>query len=419
MIDPTLVPLPTTDDARLVHPPSIAKAVSGAAAHKVAGSQRQPRKRKDRVHVISDDDSEADLLLPQRKKGQPSGSGNYADGDVKALLSFVDAELPLGQRGWRAVHARYTKWARLHKRPERAPNSLETKYKQLVRITKPTGSGEIRENVFLAQEIEKRINERAGTRALSDSEFEDQGNVAEGANKQVTIEISSDEDVKPVSSKVQARIGHASEVSSVPVRNARTSRGQELMEKLNKAFDPSVQRARDTSRAMHALDHAHYVGMSQQLRDSQATIETLRGDMMKLQSSYHSAEMVQERAEMRMEMMQLTMRFPGNASTLVTPKYPRKQMMPAIKRKPHNQRKSLQEEVYADGGGCIRWLTDTEPNSASEKENQHRMPLEDTISTLPSPLAAFSKHPKQAQLISQDANKVKPKEPLTADAEKE
>jgi hypothetical protein len=46
----------------------------------------------------------------------------------------------------------------LHQCPEWALQSLKTKYKQLVRVTKPTGSGEIPKSVAHAQDIEALIN---------------------------------------------------------------------------------------------------------------------------------------------------------------------------------------------------------------------------------------------------------------------
>jgi hypothetical protein len=46
------------------------------------------------------DENEADLLIPKSGKCRhPSGSGNYLNTDVKVLLGFVEAELPLSQCG--------------------------------------------------------------------------------------------------------------------------------------------------------------------------------------------------------------------------------------------------------------------------------------------------------------------------------
>ncbi|KAG1828588.1 hypothetical protein DFJ58DRAFT_849021 [Suillus subalutaceus] len=61
--------------------------------------------------------------------------------DVNALLDMVQDELPLGQHGWQTVHLKYSQWAKVNHRPSRKITSLETKYKQLVKTTKPIGDG--------------------------------------------------------------------------------------------------------------------------------------------------------------------------------------------------------------------------------------------------------------------------------------
>lgn len=65
------------------------------------------------------------------KRGRPSGSNNYTTADTKALLDFVENELPLGQRGWQAVHAKFSEWAKELGRLVRKASSLETKFKQV------------------------------------------------------------------------------------------------------------------------------------------------------------------------------------------------------------------------------------------------------------------------------------------------
>ena len=65
------------------------------------------------------------------RHGHPSGARNYTNADMKALLKFIEAELPLGNRGWRVVHAWYTKWAHTNRRPERTLKSLDTKFRQV------------------------------------------------------------------------------------------------------------------------------------------------------------------------------------------------------------------------------------------------------------------------------------------------
>jgi hypothetical protein len=143
-VDPALIPLPVLQDNDLSDGPTISKACGHVAAEKVAGARRTKGKGKERAvdvgkgkdsgagssrkrKQVSDDKEDEDTS----KLGRPHGAGNYQPGDVSALLDFVEKEKPLGQRGWQAIHRRYTHWARLNHHPERTLKSLETKFKQV------------------------------------------------------------------------------------------------------------------------------------------------------------------------------------------------------------------------------------------------------------------------------------------------
>jgi hypothetical protein len=150
-IDPTLQPLPLGTDDDLSDPPTIAKAQGHKPSKKVAGSRQKGKgkqravtpdtarrsKGKDdkrgrkRKHVSDGEDDDDDMEEETSKRGRPRGAGNYLAADVSALLDFVDRELPLGQHGWKVVHRNYSRWALVHRRPERTMKSLETKYKQV------------------------------------------------------------------------------------------------------------------------------------------------------------------------------------------------------------------------------------------------------------------------------------------------
>lgn len=133
-IDPRLYPLPNDFDFDLTDPATVAKARGLVPAKKVAGSRRSSKamsgKGKKRARESSEsDDSDDDA--PVAKRGRPSGAANYSKEDVQALFGFIEKELPLGQRGWKAVHGHYTKYRRANKRPKRSIKSLENKYKQV------------------------------------------------------------------------------------------------------------------------------------------------------------------------------------------------------------------------------------------------------------------------------------------------
>ncbi|KAH7919464.1 hypothetical protein BV22DRAFT_971252, partial [Leucogyrophana mollusca] len=186
------------------------------------------------------------------KRGRPSGAGNYSHDDVMALLAFVEKELPIGQRGWQTVHTHYIKWARTHERPERSLKSLETKFKQLVKTTKPTGDAECPPEVERAHEVDYLINEKAGTRDLDDEEFAD-----EVSDCPTHYSISSDDEPPPPPS-TQPKVAvarPARTIAPMPRRNVRGTNGLDL-----------------------------------QLRDALTTIETLRSQLIQAQQRTHDAD---------------------------------------------------------------------------------------------------------------------------------
>ncbi|KAJ8582171.1 hypothetical protein M405DRAFT_750637, partial [Rhizopogon salebrosus TDB-379] len=119
-----------------------------------------------------DDDADNDDDTLRTRRGHPNGSNNYSSLDKKILLNMVEEELPLGQRGWQAIHLKFSQWAKANGRPEGKVTSLETKFKQLVKTTKPTGDGVCPPEVTRAHQIDELINERAGTCDLNDTDFD-------------------------------------------------------------------------------------------------------------------------------------------------------------------------------------------------------------------------------------------------------
>ena len=63
--------------------------------------------------------------------GRTRGSPNYRPREIKVLLDYVEAELPVGAKGWNAVGARFREWAGLVECPARTDRSLEMKFKQV------------------------------------------------------------------------------------------------------------------------------------------------------------------------------------------------------------------------------------------------------------------------------------------------
>jgi hypothetical protein len=108
--------------------------------------------------------------------------------------------------------------------------------------------------------------------------------------------------------------------------------------------------------------------MSQQLRDLQASNETLRNQAMDLQSRMHTADRARDRAELKLEMVEMSAKRPA--------KRPRGWSFDfdsdstEFRRCREAKRTIRREEVFEGGGGQVTWVTDPDVTSSDdEKEN--------------------------------------------------
>ncbi|CAA7263431.1 unnamed protein product [Cyclocybe aegerita] len=308
-------------DDDLSDPVTIVKSRGHAAAKKVAGS-RQKGKGKQRAVLTesrdkgkekatarkcrhASDDEEVEVVA---KRGHPKGAGNYTADEVDALLDFVEEELPLGQRGWQSIHRGFTCWARRNDAAERTLKSLETKFKQLVKTTKPTGDAYCPPDVKRAHKIDGRINERAATRDLNDSDFDDAAQLTGGSEDD--DDDADDIPEAPKKSRKAASAGNRDIQNAIirrpdpAVQRRSRSNNVDLIGKLANAFDPSVQQARDEERAQCSFQASQMFTLSQQLRDANLTIESLRSQLSTLQTQVHEAQRARDRAELQLQLIE-------------------------------------------------------------------------------------------------------------------
>ena len=121
---PTNLPLPHSSINDLTHGSTIAAATSHTQASFVAGSQHSepvhPRsssashtgRGKGKRSCELSSELSSDDEKPVAKRGHRTGAGNYTEGDLSQLLTLVEEELPIGQRGWKKVYERFVKWAK-------------------------------------------------------------------------------------------------------------------------------------------------------------------------------------------------------------------------------------------------------------------------------------------------------------------
>ncbi|KAG2746074.1 hypothetical protein P692DRAFT_20642251, partial [Suillus brevipes Sb2] len=335
--DPARIPLPDSPDRDLCNPSMIAKSHRYTPAIKTGGAHRKTVTRafkgkgKDKEntnvnggecpqkHAHIPEDDEDDL---RAKHGRPHGSNNYSSADVKALLDLVKDELPLGQKGWQVIHLKFMQWASHNEHPHCKAQSLETKFKQFVKTTKPTGDGVCPPDVTRAHELDVHINERAGTRDLNNSDYD-----------------------------MTMRMTHLSRLTratwtDAPVPHRRGAAASELLSRISGAFNPAVQQAQDEDCATRTLANMQLLAQGQQLRDANAITEKLRTQLFELQTRLYDTERQRDLTQLCLEMTQQIHQPAPNQAT------PKSFSTPKPKQADYT--------YYPDGGQCVIWHSDPE-----------------------------------------------------------
>ncbi|KAJ7260090.1 hypothetical protein C8J57DRAFT_1637629 [Mycena rebaudengoi] len=349
-IDPALISLPDGTDLNLTHGPTVAKAMGVKPVGKIAGSRRKGKepadpKGKKRPRTTAS-------LLPN--VGVPPDLE-----DTDKLLDLVEKALPVGQKGWKEIYSTFNRWAVLNRRTKRSQKSLENKFKQYLKAKKPTGNATCPPEIKCAHEIEDLINMHVGTRDLSDSEFHEE---SDKGSRNDDIEV-----IEHPSASVRTAV--ARRAPTPPLRRKSQAGGADLANKLAHAFDPAVQQARDDVRSQRTLENTHLVTVSQQLRDSQAVVESLRTQNTILQNHVHELERACDRAELKLELLNLNNGSDARGRSCPRP-YKSHKRVSDIERV---RGKIRCEMKYPDGGAMTQWISDPSTDDYEdydeEKEN--------------------------------------------------
>lgn len=225
-----------------------------------------------------------------------------------------------------------------------------------MKTTKPTGHGKRPPSVTRAKAIDRLINDRAGTQCVDDSELDNN---------------NGDDDDYPEnppseSAKVEKAVIRASDKSDIQPRRTRAAHSAELMQKLASALDPDIQKTRDDERASRSFQNTQIFTLSQQLRDSQATNDKLRGEVDKVRHKVYKLERSLDRARTKLEL-----HYGPRPKRLPTGR----KNLPDIIR---TRGKIRSVEHFPEGGSYTTWVTDGSTAtdwSDSDKENfdYHRM----------------------------------------------
>jgi len=204
------------------------------------------------------------------------------------------------------------------------------------------------------------INEKAGTRNLNDSEFEDDEAGRGG---------SSCAEEKPHDSKIHMAIASSDRSEAPQARRPRGSQTTELVSKIVQALDPEVQRVRDEERANRSFQNTQAFTLSANLRDAHTRIETLRSELNDTRDRLHKVERIRDRLDMELNFERRMSAMSGvKRETLHSPKSRKNhKYLPDLVRV---RGKVRHDEYFPEGGQCTTWITDG--SSASDWDDDRK-----------------------------------------------
>lgn len=197
---------------------------------------------------------------------------------------------------------------------------------QLVKTTKPTGEAQVPPHVEQAYQIEELINEHAGTHDLDDDDLADTSSHAHGTSSDDDSSDSDDGTTGPsntvatciTTSRTPAPVARAIKVKPpfVPISTGRRTRatpGSDLLEHISSSFDPANQARQEDERTSHAMQTIQLLTLSNQLRDMQATIKSLRMQLTESEHQQSTAECCADRAEHQAELALMVCQITGES----------------------------------------------------------------------------------------------------------
>ncbi|KAF9043916.1 hypothetical protein BJ165DRAFT_1528500 [Panaeolus papilionaceus] len=446
--------LPADDeDDEVPHPREILRSVARPAP-KVAGSRRSSpppsSKSKGKQKAINNVSStlkrKAKALVgreAKKFKGRSTGSPNFSAEDIDALLEIAEEKLPLGGKGWESAADEYTDWAELNSRPVRTAKSLELKFKQLVKTTKPTGNAECPPHILRAHEIDNLMNEKAGSRDLDDDDIVDAGDVDDTIELTDGDDDNDDEQGPPPSQKNARPAKEASKVkkeklegpvarrpladrlntailASGSARSATRSTNQGILSVISGALDPQARRARDQEHLVASMQTAQIHQLSSQLRDTQRQLDSVRNQLVEAERRFNAAERRADRAEM------LGMIQTGSSAPPSTPhqnpsmysSQPRRNTSDSSTNNSSTsqpRRRRFRQEIYFAGGGqSTRWVggsDDDDDLGVNDSPGTRRYTFYGDSDGERPPLSSNSRHPHSTSQPNASVTVISPCKP--------
>ncbi|KAK7444569.1 hypothetical protein VKT23_015247 [Stygiomarasmius scandens] len=221
-------------------------------------------------------------LAEKHQKGRTAGSANYNAEDLEILFQILRERLPLGPKGWMEVEGLFNEEAQSTGRPGRTAKSLELKFKQLVKTTKPTGDAELPPHAQEALEIEELMNEKAGTRDLDDEEINEVVGGAEDINeteKATPQQNRRRENQENVPFQRTTQEPAAPRAVRRPTERSSRLSGNDFLASISAALSPAAQIACDEQNATRSFNASQLIMLSSQVQDLQRTIDNMRTEL--------------------------------------------------------------------------------------------------------------------------------------------
>src|ERR1700722_3124874 len=297
---------------------------------------------------------EALPVRPTKKsRGRAPGATNYTDDDLEALMDIMDEIIPTGEKAENSVAANFKEWAIANERPERDVKSLKKKFNALVRTEKPTGEGECPSYIDRAHHLYDLMDEKYMTQDVDDndvielSDSDDATTYDKIFGKKTKNVIIKQE---PGEANVAMTVSRRSQAATLPRPGKNT--GNEFLKTISNALDPRIQASLAEDRTTRSIQTTQILGLTTQLRDAQATIETLRTRISDLERERNDANR-------KLDLQEMKALIHG--------------VVPTPRRAPRRQ-----EVYYKDGGRATRWVDSDESDHRGDSPTTKRITLENT-----------------------------------------
>ncbi|EKM49845.1 uncharacterized protein PHACADRAFT_167178 [Phanerochaete carnosa HHB-10118-sp] len=190
------------------------------------------------------------------------GAANYHSDEIAALLDIIEEELLVSGKGWAKVSSFHREWTKENSFHACADRSLEAKFKQLVKTTKPTGDAECSPVVEHAYTIDSLINEKVGTWNLDDEDIDDHVSGSEASDN--SDKENNDEDDAPPSKRPHVMKPAPAQVHTVNLAPAKCMRmfvsaGLETLNRISASLDSTIQAARTSECAAASFQNVQFI----------------------------------------------------------------------------------------------------------------------------------------------------------------